>query len=73
MKLIPDCACQGARVCKTSDAAHFQCGIKRGEIAELHGQASGGASNFSGKVNDGTVAGMKLAEVQFVVEVESDD
>ena len=73
MKFVPCFAIQHARAGQSADAAQFQRGIKRGKVAKFHRETSGGTPKFSGKVDDGAITGIKLSEVQFVVEVESDE
>lgn len=73
VEFLPGGAIEGAGTGEALDAAQFQGGIERGEVAQLHGDAARGAPEFCGEGDDGRVSLVVLREPELVVEVQRDE
>jgi len=73
VKFSPDRAIERTRARETPFAAQLKRGIERGQIGELHGETVGSAPEPLCQVDDYRLSGVKLPEVQLVIEVERDE
>jgi hypothetical protein len=73
VELFPDRAVERACSFQSFDAAKFQGGVERGEIAKFHCHRAGGAADAFRQIDDDRLALVELAEAEFVIEIENDE